>query len=330
MHIQQGSWDQLASQLPCSACLAGKMRKARKNPSKEYTEVNNLALSWTASTTDKESRSNEQVSMDWGIINKQYLKEKKNVFALYLDNNTGLVFAYPADSTGQAGPSLLAYIQRYGIPKMIVHDNAKEFINGEFAEVCKDKSIQQICSPPYTPNQNPTEHYMEIITSIMRALLFVSGLDPTEFWEHALQHAVNLQIRTALPGRCTPYELTHGHRPNVFNLRIFGCEALAYIEKDKRKKLQPKVHKTIYLGISDSHGDDIYELFDMKTRKLIYRKNVYFNERQFPARTTKHVTTSPDQPDTGEDLIGLDFEDDGIIWKMTKTGLEWYCPYSLP
>ena len=71
MQIQQGSWDQLASQLPCSACLAGKMRKTRKNPSKEYTEVNNLALSWTASTTDKESRSNERVSMNWGIVNKQ-------------------------------------------------------------------------------------------------------------------------------------------------------------------------------------------------------------------------------------------------------------------
>jgi hypothetical protein len=44
MQIQQGSWDQLASQLPCSACLAGKMRKTRKNPLNEYTEVNNLAL----------------------------------------------------------------------------------------------------------------------------------------------------------------------------------------------------------------------------------------------------------------------------------------------
>jgi hypothetical protein len=115
-----------------------------------------------------------------------------------------------------------------------VHDNAKEFLNGEFTQICADEGIQQICNPPYTPNhnQNPTEHYMEIITSTMRALFFVSGLNPTEFWEHALQHAINLQLHTALPGRCTPYELTHGRRPNVLNLRIFGCEALAYIEKD--------------------------------------------------------------------------------------------------
>jgi transposase InsO family protein len=142
--------------------------------------------------------------MDWGIIHKQYLEDKKNFFAFYLGNNTGLVFGYPADSTGQAGSSLSAYIQRYGIPKIIVHDNAKEFIHGEFAQICEDKSIQQIRSPPFNPNQNPTEHYMDIITSTMRALLFVSGLDPVDFWVHALQHAVNLQIRSHLASTPQP------------------------------------------------------------------------------------------------------------------------------
>jgi transposase InsO family protein len=89
-------------------------------------------------------------------------------FALYLDNNTGLVFGYPAESTGQAGPSLLAYIQRYGIPKQVIHDNAQEFIHGEFSKICEDKGIAQHRSSPYNPNKNPTEHYMEIITSTMR------------------------------------------------------------------------------------------------------------------------------------------------------------------
>ena len=131
--------------------------------------MTNLALSWDA-TKDHDNRPNERVSMDWGIINKQYIKDKKNVFALYLDNNTGLVFGYPADSTGQAGLSLSAYIQRYGTPKIIVHDNAKEFIHGEFAQICEDKSTQQIRSPPFTPNENPTEHYMEVIHYLNNAL----------------------------------------------------------------------------------------------------------------------------------------------------------------
>ncbi len=78
VQIQQGSWNHLQTQLPCSACIAGKMRKSRKNSTKEYTEMTNLALSWTANTEEKETRPNQCVSLDWGtsIIHKRYLKDK--------------------------------------------------------------------------------------------------------------------------------------------------------------------------------------------------------------------------------------------------------------
>ncbi len=109
------------------------------------------------------------MSVDWGIINKRAISGKNNVFALYLDMNTGLVFAYPASSRGLAGPSLLAYIQQYGAPTTIISDNAKEFKGGEFAEVCKTKEIRQKLSVPYNPNQNPVEHYMDIISSRTRS-----------------------------------------------------------------------------------------------------------------------------------------------------------------
>ncbi len=209
----------MKGQLPCSACIAGKMRKTRKNPTRTFTDIENLALSWNPATQDKNVRSNELVSLDWGIINKQYVKDANNVFGLFLDNNTGTVFA------------CVAYIQRYGKPHTILTDNAKEFVHGEFAQICLDHSIKQTHSAPYNPNENPTEHYMEIITSTMRCLLFISGLDPVKFWEHALTHSVSIQNRTALPGRCTSYENTFGKLPNVGNIRIFGCEALAFIER---------------------------------------------------------------------------------------------------
>jgi hypothetical protein len=82
--------------------------------------------------------------------------------------------------------------------------------------------------PIHTPNQNPTEHYMEIIQSKTRSLLFISGLDIDKFWEHALIQAVSLQNRTALPGRCTSYELSLRKRLDLSHIRIFGCEALSW------------------------------------------------------------------------------------------------------
>jgi hypothetical protein len=85
MQVQKGSWKTLKSLLPCSACLAGKMRKQNNAHARDYTDLNNLAISWTASTNYKNVRPNEKVSVGWGIINQKALAGQNNVFALYLD-----------------------------------------------------------------------------------------------------------------------------------------------------------------------------------------------------------------------------------------------------
>ena len=128
---------------------------------------------------------------------------------------------------------------------------------------------------------------MDLIVSKMRCLLATSGLDPRTHWELTLEHASYLQTITALPGRCTPHELTFGKRPDISNLRSFGCEVLAYREKDKRTKLQPKVDSGIYVGTSHQHSDDTYKILMIKGKtagKVVTRRHVYFNERSFPAR----------------------------------------------
>jgi hypothetical protein len=295
------------------------MKKTKKTPTTGYTDIQNLALSWLPGTDLKISTPNELVSVDWGIVNKKNIAKVNNIFAIYLDNYTGFVFVYPAESRGQAGPSFQAFIQRYGTPKTIIHDNAQEFIGGTFAQICTDKSIQHQPAPPYDHNKNPTEKYMDILTSMARCLLFISGLDRVRYWDHALLHAASLQNRTALIGRSTPYEGQFGRRPNVTHLRIFGCEALAYVEKEKRTKLDNKVERTIYLGMSQEHSDDTAKLLSLKTMKIIYRRNVYYNEKSFPARKLK-FNPSLNLKDTGEDLLGLQFLDDDVWWTIKDHG----------
>ncbi len=159
---------------------------------------------------------NEEVS-----INKQTIPNQNNVFALLLDLNTGLVFVFPSPSRGLAGTALLAYTQRYGQPLTVRHDNAQEFIAGEFADICNKNGIQQNRSAPFNPNQNPVEQYMDLLMSKTRCLLATSGLDPATYWELALEHSATLTNLTALPGRCTPSEYNFGKRPDISNLWIF-------------------------------------------------------------------------------------------------------------
>jgi hypothetical protein len=164
------------------------MRKNKRPPTKQFTDIENLTtslisspLSWTPSIANKQVNPNYSISVDWGIINKKHKTGVNNVFALFLDTLTGLVFVFPAESRGQADLALETYIKQYGKPQIIIHDNATEFVDGEFAQICTTHNITQQRSTPYEPNQNPVELYMDIITSMARSMLFISGLNLNTF-----------------------------------------------------------------------------------------------------------------------------------------------------
>ena len=55
------------------------------------------------------------------------------------------------------------------------------------------------------------------------------------------------------------------YKPNVNNLRIFGCSAYAHIPKDERSKMDPKAKKSIFLGYGI--GVKGYRLFDTETHR---------------------------------------------------------------
>jgi hypothetical protein len=101
---------------------------------------------------------------------------------------------------------------------------------------------------------------MELIVSGARSLLYISGLPATNFWHHAIEHRAYLQNQMALPGRCTPHEMTTGKQPDLTYLRTFGCEVMAYVERTKRSKFEPKAERCINLGQSPTHSTDTYKL----------------------------------------------------------------------
>ena len=151
MEVQMNSWLQLKNHLPCDGCLAGKMRKTNKGQSSAFTPAYNLALSWTPSTTDKVIIPNKEIATDWGIINKQLIQGKNNVFALFLDLNTGWLAVYLQPNRGLAGEALESYCKDYGSPSTILSDNAAEYVHGSFETLCKQKEITQKFSAPHTP-----------------------------------------------------------------------------------------------------------------------------------------------------------------------------------
>jgi len=46
----------------------------------------------------------------------------------------------------------------------------------------------------------------------------------------------------------TPYEAWCGRKPNISHLRVFGCIAYAHVPNEKRRKLDDKSVKCIFIG----------------------------------------------------------------------------------
>ena len=76
----------------------------------------------------------------------------------------------------------------------------------------------------------------------------------------------------------TPQEAWSGRKPAVDHFRIFGCIAYAHVPDEKRKKLEDKSLKCVFLGVSET--SKAYKLYDPLTKKVVVSRDVIFDENQ--------------------------------------------------
>ena len=108
--------------------------------------------------------------------------------------------------------------------------------------------------------------------------LLTRGRVPRTFWPEAVNwsiHVLNRSPTFAVQNK-TPEEAWSGRRPAVDHFRIFGCLAYAHISDVKRKKLDDKAEKCIFLGVSES--SKAYKLFNPLTKKIVTSRDVVFEE----------------------------------------------------
>ena len=134
---------------------------------------------------------------------------------------------------------------------------------------------------PYTPEQNGvSERYNRTIMEAARAMLYHAKL-PLSFWAEAVSTACYVRNRSptaALAGK-TPYEVWYGEKPNLSNLRVFGCLAYVHIPDSRRRKLDPKSEKCIFVGYPE--GTKGFKLYSLQSDRFIRSASVYFCENDF-------------------------------------------------
>ena len=86
----------------------------------------------------------------------------------------------------------------------------------------------------------------------------------------------------------TPQDAWSRHKPSIKYLKIFGCIAYAQIPKQKRKKLDDRGEKYIFIGYYEN--SKVYKLFNPITNKVIIRRDIIFDEDATWNWSTKEET----------------------------------------
>ena len=159
-------------------------------------------------------------------------------------------------------------------------DNGGEFIGSSFKSYLRSTGILHRTSTAYTPQQNGKAE-RSIRTILERALSMLRSATLSDgFWQDAVETAVHLINRSTRTGlkRVTPEESWSGTKPDVANLRVFGCPAYVLIPKEVRVgKLAHKTRRCVFIGYSTTRK--AWRLWNPVKRSVIESRDVIFDER---------------------------------------------------
>lgn len=107
--------------------------------------------------------------------------------------------------------------------------------------------------------------------------MLIQGDVPKIFWREAVSTAVYTmnQVLVKKGNDKTPYELWHGHTPNVSYLKFFGSRC--YIKRDDYiGKFDPKSDEGTFLGYSTKRKT--FKCFNKRTKNIVESINVKLDE----------------------------------------------------
>jgi hypothetical protein len=185
--------------------------------------------------------------------------------------------------------------------KTLRTDNGGEYTSKEFVAFCKSAGIRREPTVPHNPQQNGVaERKNRSIEEMVKALLNDQGLSMF-LWGEATMMAIYVQNRS--PQRIlkdmTPEEAFSGKKPNVENIRIFGCPVYYDIPKDKRNKLEPSGKKGIFVGYSDS--SKAYRIYIPEQHKIEVSRDVTFNEKMAFRKSIKEIIEEEELEEPNEE-----------------------------
>lgn len=251
---------------PCQGC---ELAKGQQKPFKP--ENGRITLpGWT-------------VSCDfWGP--HKYATPKGACWAVVMsDEGSGFIWVYIVAHKSAVPDCLretLTFCKRYQHKLQVFRTDYEAVLRGvDMEQIYRAEQIQHQHSAPYTPQQNgAAERAIRTVVTSARAMMLHADVDK-RLWGDAMQTAAYVLNRTWRKGRsATPFELFTGERPDVSNLRTFGCKAYVFLPKPLREsKMSANTKLMIFVGYpADAKA---YRFWDPQAHKYFISTTAKFIER---------------------------------------------------
>lgn len=210
----------------CEPCVLG---KATGNPFMD--------------TRQKTSRPLERVHTDVSGRMETQSIEGSNYYVTFIDDFTHHIVTYPIARKSNVLEKFKIYhnMATTHFNVKLEHlrcDGGSEYTSMNFKQYLAENGIRAEYNVPYNPKLNGVaERANRTILEKARSMRGDSGLSKC-IWSEAVMTATYLINRspTAALKHKTPFEMWHNRKPNISNLRVFGCRAFAQTPKQLRKK----------------------------------------------------------------------------------------------
>ncbi|WJX19224.1 hypothetical protein P8452_08938 [Trifolium repens] len=147
---------------------------------------------------------------------------------------------------------------------------------------------------------------------------------PYHFWAEAMHTTCHIHNRVTLRKgtKATQYELWKGRKPTVNDFHVFGTVCYVLVDREQRRKLDPKSDECIFMGYSVNSR--AYRVYNKRTKTIIESINVVLNDTPEEQLTVEEEEedNSPqplsDQPNVPDNMPGIPTNEPSTISPMFK------------
>ncbi len=229
----------------------------------------------------RQTRPGELTHMDlWGKYDVASINGNQ-YYLLMIDDAARYVtveFLKTKDQAAQKIKNYMTYLKARGkTPHAIRADRGTEFVNENLKDWCHAQGIELQVTAPYSPSQNGVSERMNrTLVELARAMLIAAQL-PEFLWEPTVAHVTylrNLSYTKPL-AKMTPYQIWHGRKPDVTNLREFGAPVWVLLQGQKvQRKMLPKSQRRAYVGYDK--GSKSVRYYNAATKNILTSRNFWF------------------------------------------------------